>query len=318
MKYSKLIGGKKRKAFSMIELVFVMVVLGIVASMGAEIIAQVYSNYIRQKGLHKSSVKTELAASIIQNRLSHRIARTTVGRNPTDNDDIVLVNQISDASTYPILEWYGVAIDSFNSNDTNGRPSWSGFCDIADSNRSNISTPASNLSLLSTIINNVSDSTITDVALIFSGSRYSSTQRYNIDCIGYTGDRSCISTIGEIADNTNITLSDTLPKRVHEQYSLTRSAYALIPVKTGTTDICDAETINNPDNICDLVLKYDYQPWTGETYQDEATKSKVLVRNISVFRFSGFGDNIRFKLCVKERTGLDIEISTCKEKAVIR
>jgi hypothetical protein len=300
----------------MIELVFVLVVLGIVASLGAEIMAQVYSNYITQKGIQKSSVKTELATSIIQNRLSYRIARTTVGRNPNDINDTVLINEIPDATTYPILEWYGLAIDSFNANDANGRPSWSGFCDIEDSNRSNISTPGSNLELLSTIIPNVSDSEITDVALIFSGSRYSSTKRYNIDCIGYTGDRSCISTIGAIADNTNITLSDTLPKTVHEQYSLTRSAYALVPVQTGTTKICDADTMENPDNICDLVLRYDYQPWEGDSYTD--AKSKVLVRNISVFRFSGMGDNIRFKICAKERTGLDIEISTCKEKAVIR
>ncbi len=316
MKKINLNSSKKRKAFTMIELIFVMVVLGIVASMGAEIMAQVYSNYVTQRGLHKSSVKTELAASIIQNRLSHRIARTTVGRNPADDNDTVLINQIPDASTYPILEWYGLAIDSFNTNDANGRPSWSGFCDIADSNRSNISTPGSNLGLLSSIVQNVSKSDISDMALIFSGLRYSSTQRYDINCIGYTGDRSCISTIGSIADNTNITLSDNVAKRVHEQYSLTRSAYALVPVKSGTTEICDTNIMSNLNNICDLVLRYDYQPWEGESYIN--ANSKVLVRNISVFRFSGSGDNVRFKICVKERTGLDEEISTCKEKAVIR
>lgn len=315
MKNIKLIIYKKRKAFSMIELVFVLVVLGIVASMSAEIIAQVYSNYVTQRGLHKSSVKTELAASIIQNRLSYRIARTTVGRNPNNFSDIVLVNQIPDTTTYPILEWYGLAIDGFNSNDSNGTLGWSGFCDINGSNKSNILTPASSLGLFSTIITNVSDSAITDVALIFSGLKYSQTQRYNIECLGYDGNTSCISTIKEITD-TNITLNDTLPKRVHEQYSLTRSAYALVPVKQGTADICDTDTMSNPDNICDLVLRYDYQPWKGEKYIN--AKSKVLVRNISVFRFSGFGDNIRFKICVKERIGFDSEISTCKEKAVIR
>jgi len=85
-----------RRAFSMIELILVMVVLGIVASMGATIIAQVYENYIIQRGMHETTMKTELAASIIYNRLANRIAKATVGIHEDCN--ITYVNDITDAS----------------------------------------------------------------------------------------------------------------------------------------------------------------------------------------------------------------------------
>ncbi len=46
-----------RSAFSMLELIFVIVILGIVSSIGAELIAKVYENYIVQRALHRSSLK---------------------------------------------------------------------------------------------------------------------------------------------------------------------------------------------------------------------------------------------------------------------
>ena len=52
---------KFKSAFSMIEVVFVIVVLGIVASIGSQIIVQVYESYIMQRAMHRTSIKTELA-----------------------------------------------------------------------------------------------------------------------------------------------------------------------------------------------------------------------------------------------------------------
>ncbi|MCW8821398.1 MAG: prepilin-type N-terminal cleavage/methylation domain-containing protein, partial [Sulfurovum sp.] len=62
-----------RTAFSMLELIFVIIILGIVSSIGAEIIAQVYESYIVQRATHRSSIKTELAATQIANRLTYAV-----------------------------------------------------------------------------------------------------------------------------------------------------------------------------------------------------------------------------------------------------
>jgi len=51
-----------RYAFSMIELIFVIVVLGIVASVGSSIIVKVFDTYISQKAVSTSSIKTEIAS----------------------------------------------------------------------------------------------------------------------------------------------------------------------------------------------------------------------------------------------------------------
>jgi len=305
----KILGFKR--AFSMIELILVMVVLGIVASMGATIIAQVYANYVLQKGMHHSSTKVEVAASIIYNRLSNRIASTTVGRDYSNDTLITHVNNITNPQLYDVLEWYGRATDSFNANENGtNNPTWSGVCDI-DSNATtglNIVTPGSNLSFLNTIVPNVSGSTVDDMALIFNDKTFSAGVSYDVSCMGYVN-RNCIVRVDSITDDENIALDQNYAGiRIHEQYQLTRSAYALVPIKR--TDITNRD-------LYTLWLYYDYQPWEVENYKNHSSK-KILLDNVSVFRFSGTGDTLRFKICVDEQIGDSEYVSICKEKAVIR
>jgi len=297
-----------KKAFTMIELIIVMVVLGLVASMGATIISQVYMNYINQRAMYSSSIKTEIATSIIFNRLSYRLTNATVGRNASNSDDIELVTNITDSNKYSILEWYGMAVDSFNANDTDMRPSWNGFCDVGGSSEDTVATTGSNLSLLKDVIENVSNSKVSDLAIVFADPSYSSTQGYNFKCMGYV-DNSCISRISSVDTNLEaFKLSNSDSKRVAEQYKLVRTAYALVPVN---------ERDYHGTPVFDLELRYDYQPWQGESYKDSGTSRNILVRNVSTFRFSAMGDTLRFKLCVSENIG-NRNLTTCKEKAVIR
>ncbi|SHO80513.1 hypothetical protein MNB_SV-15-1381 [hydrothermal vent metagenome] len=306
---------KFKKAFTLIELIIVLVVLGIVSSMGATIISQVYMNYINQRAIHNSSLKTEIATSIIYNRLSYRISSTTVGRNLNDNNDIVLVTDIKNPENYQVLEWYGVAIDSFNANSATRRPAWNGFCDVEGSNMG-VATPGSDLSLLDEVVRNTSSSSLADLAIIFNNRRYSKDVPYDISCIGYTNNNNCISKVSSVdSDMETIILANKDLKRVVEQYKLIRSAYAIVPVNERDVQTADGNTIS----LFDLELRYDYQPWSSnnENYFDDDTSRGILVRNVSVFKFSGMGDTLRFKICVSENIG-ERFITTCKEKAVIR
>jgi len=65
-----------RSALTMIELIFVIVILGIVSSIGAEIIANTYESYIIQRAEYRASMKTELALNQIANRLRYAIPGT--------------------------------------------------------------------------------------------------------------------------------------------------------------------------------------------------------------------------------------------------
>lgn len=81
-------------------------------------------------------------------------------------------------------------------------------------------------------------------------------------------------------------IETTPPSEIFEQYDLAWSAYAIVPQG------------NNPDDF-NLTLHYNYQPWHGENYKDDADVA-VLVEHVSTFRFTQIGDTIRLKLCISD------------------
>ena len=140
----------------MLELVFVIVILGIVASIGSEMIVKVYESYIVQRAEHRATMKTELAATQIANRLAsaipgtvYRIRKTTYNYEPIDSA------LQADGDDYIGLKWVGSDTDSFRATAT---PGWSGFVDIDDpaNTKNSISTPGSALGTTTTIITNLS------------------------------------------------------------------------------------------------------------------------------------------------------------------
>ncbi|SFV55234.1 hypothetical protein MNB_SV-6-1905 [hydrothermal vent metagenome] len=195
---------RKRGAFTMLELVFVIVILGIVASIGSELIARVYQGYILQRAQHRSSLKTELAVLQIANRLSQAIPGTVVRRltkdGATENiGDPMLLD--TTGSGYTVLQWVGADMDSFDSNST---PGWSGFCDVDASSDTSISTPGSKLSIANTIEKNLGRSG--KFAIFFP-----------YDMTAYFGS----------GTSDTITLDNNVSK-IYEHYKLAWTSYALV------------------------------------------------------------------------------------------
>jgi len=291
----------------MLELVFVIVILGIVASIASSIIVQLYESYIVQRALHRTSTKAELAATQIVNRLTYRISSSVIGRKL--DGTYLPIDQILLNDDYKILEWIAYDNDSFS---TQSKPGWSGFCDVnaLATTKTNISTPGSNLSDTSTIIGNLGGA-IGDAAIIFAGHEYSSTINYIAACMGFS-DSTCISPVSA-ANGTSITITDDNPKVMTDQYKLAWSAYAIVPTEVTGSNLTE-RGFNSA--VYDLALHYNYQPWKGDDYNTTSSNS-LLVENVVSFRFTGKGDTIRFKICVAESIG-DSNITSCKEKAVIR
>jgi len=264
-------------AFSMLELVFVIVILGIVASIGSEMIVKVYESYIVQRAEHRATLKTELAATQIANRLASAIPGTVVRRNALSGG---VIEGINDYMTLPgkdyiALQWVGSDSDSFNYQ-ASTKPGWSGFCDINSSSKNQIITPGSNLgSISSTIKPNLGITTTDDFAIYFP---YDTTAYYG------TG-------TGE-----TITL-DNNTSHIVEHYKLAISSYALV------VDQTDGH----------LYLYYNFDPTRAISI--DSTRS-LLMENISTFKFKGAGRTIRFKICKQEPISEDVNITACKEKAV--
>ncbi len=308
-----------RPAFTMLELIFVTVILGIVASIGASLIANVYESYIIQRALHRASTKSDLAAKQIAARLTYRMSVSVIGRKL--DRTYKTIDNVDPGDTYRILEWIGYDNDSFSATLT---PGWSGFCDINNTitTKTQLFTPGSNLASTSTIIGNLGG-TLQDAAILFNSTEYSSWQNYHIYNMGYaTGYNETAPTIGTPtispvtgvdANNSIIQVSDNNPKVVHDQYKLVWSAYAIVPVQQDD----DPDTTVDESKLFDLNLHYNYQPWLGEDL-DNGSSIKTLVRDVTVFKFKGIGDTIRFKICVQEKISDSETVNACKEKTVIR
>ena len=58
-----------KKAVTMLEMIMVIVVLGIVASIGSEIILNLYNSYIRSRAVYQLEAQTELTLEQIARRL---------------------------------------------------------------------------------------------------------------------------------------------------------------------------------------------------------------------------------------------------------
>jgi prepilin-type N-terminal cleavage/methylation domain-containing protein len=316
-----------KRAFTMVELVMVIVVLGIVAGLGAEMIANAYRNYILQHAVHQASRRLETATERIAGLLTHRIPGTTLARNPDDlNDTVTVTTQIPNDKIHSMLEWIGTAYDSFAAAAT---PGWSGFCDLNASSSTTISTPGSNLNFASTVMANLSGNgvdlsgTVQRPAIIFRDMQYSDAIFYDpLRCMGMTDtNTSCISRVRMTGATTLAfdPVSAARPnKHLSEHYKLGWSAYAVCPTGDG----------ENGESF-DLVLLHNYQPWEGEYLSGgtrcdynvgagTAPERDLLVRQITVFKFAESGDAIRIRLCAQASIGEDRNITLCKEKVVLK
>jgi prepilin-type N-terminal cleavage/methylation domain-containing protein len=311
-------------AFTMIELVIVIVILGIVSSIGSEVIVNVYKNYILQRATHRASLKTELAAQQIANMLSYRIPGTTLARNPNNLSDNRLVTDATDKNdtTHVLLEWIGTDNDGFS---TALPPPWNGFCDVAASSQTTIKTPGSKLTNADTILKKLSGSSSSiDPAIFFK--RSGSVWKYSYDsssstiveyealrsdgtgCLGMvSNDTSCISTVSFTDDETFTftgNAATSTNKVITEHYKLAWTAYAIRP-------------ITNSRGLFDLELYYNYQPWNGGNLNGGwPSTHSTIITNVSVFKFAESGNTFRFKICAQENIGEDYNITICKEKAV--
>lgn len=296
------------KAFTMLELVMVIVILGIVASIGSEIIVSMHTNYLRSRTINALESKTEIVLEQIAKRLQYRIKDSVIARKQTD------IRSLSDTNvdeTYSILEWIGYSNESFLGTP---RPGWSGFIDL-DHNSTNstsktLKTPESNLSNAANTMNDLSYNTVNlsdthEAALIFKGRSYNYTD-YGWGISSNSDSNATVKVkIGTSIDILEISNDAVIPNEIFEQYYLSHSAYAIVP-----------SNINATTGYFDLNLYYNYQPWLNTFYNNGSMV--LLCENVSLFRFKQDESIIRLKLCLHDnnQTGTGDYIVVCKEKVV--
>jgi prepilin-type N-terminal cleavage/methylation domain-containing protein len=302
---------QKRHAFTMIELIFVIVIMGIIGKFGVDFLAQAYNSYIYEKINHTLQTNSGMAVEQIAKRLEYRIKDSVIARTIPTSDPV----PISDASgdTYTVLEWIGYDNEGFRGLTA---PYWSGIIDLDNSNANTLTSPDTNTTAVDNLIQTLSNNTATiaDAALYFIGSNADVTVDFgwagaNHDQAHIDAQQGAMHPIqaGALLNEfTSSTGTNFAGVDIYEYYQLAWTAYAIV-----------IEDYDDVEHKGKLVLYWGYQPWAGEAIAD-ADFSATLMENVSTFQFMAIGSIMKIQVCTNSDLlqDEDGEYSLCKEKTV--
>lgn len=316
----------RRLGFTMIELIFVIVVMGILGKFGVEFLAQAYNNFIFSSVNNSLQANGEMAVETIASKLQYRIKDSIIGRRsdglvpyadsfaaPASIATIAAATAVT-PEDYNILEWVGTDIDGYRGDSL---PYWSGIIDLDRSrnilSRDTLISPETNTTALNTLIGILSPANTTGInntALYFIGSDSDIQTGYGWDGSAIADQNATMHPVRRHATIEDRLIADTGANDfngtdVYEYYQLAWTAYAV-----GITDYNTTAMGGNDTGT--LTLWYDYQPWEGEKYTDG--NSSVLMENVSTFRYNAVGSVIKIQVCVN--SDLVEDYSLCKEKTV--
>ena len=307
-----------KKAFTLIELIFVIAIIGILSVAGTDIFLKIYDTYFESRTQNEIQARTQLALDQIANRLTYRIKPSVIVSWGNDNNYSSI--ESADATTTGAnsyrLEWIGYDNDSFrgmatSNADTYIQPGWSGFIDLDNSSGTSLHTPGGNTTSAEMIMSSLSDGDInfsnpnpsnSHVVMIFPDAPGSVNQYGWFE----SNDTNLTHPVFRFDDQTlrPVAPSDFrgINNEVYENYQLAFSAYAL---EYNTTSR-------------NLTLYYNYQPWNGETFRNGT--STLFLENVSNFIFTQVGSILKIQLCVNrsdtDAAATDEQYSLCKERAI--
>lgn len=309
---------KVRFAFTIIELIFVIVIMGILGRFGVEFLTQAYSSFIFSQVNSTLHAQSTVALETIAARLQFRIKDSIIARTAPGAAFQGLAGS-NLGVTATVLEWIGSDIDGLRG-DVGAL--YGGIIDIDQSNAGALTSPMTNAVALNALITELSPgpTAIGDSALFFTGSGSNVLTDYGWDGAAIINQGAAMHPVNTALHPTIVNAVNFLPIRgdnsaannfngvtVHEYYQFAWTAYAV--------QLADFE--GDGDN--DLILWYDYQPWRGETSNINGTPT-LLMENVETFRFKADGSVVKLQICVHsdiidgDRDGGGYAI--CKEKTI--
>lgn len=306
-----------KRAFTLIELIIVIVIVGIASKFGVELMMRAYEDYVYGSVNNRLSAQSEAAVTQIANRLQYRIKESMIFREGDDiNTYINDFNSTAIASdsnrSVRVFEWVGYDIDGWRGDGNSTLPTWSGIIDLdaAGATNVNLISPESNATRIGNVINALSPRGFTGAgsALYFIGD-----ESVNVNN-GFAWNGTALSNQSANLHPVILGTGNFVPSTgnfstidVYEYYRLAWTAYALVLNRT-----IDGSGIERGT----LWLYYDYRPWLGENYVNHGRRA-LLMENVETLRFNSIGDVLKIQVCVGDG---DIfkkgAYSVCKEKTI--
>jgi prepilin-type N-terminal cleavage/methylation domain-containing protein len=285
-----------RKAFTMIEIIMTIVIMGILAGGTYISLEKLYTKTRKSKAISELSFDSTLISNQISALLSHRVPSTVIGYDANTNN---FESIYSMSKNYNVLEWIGTDFENYYAG------KYSSFIDFSQSDRDANMTFSPNTT------------EVNSTALIFAGSFDDGSVVYNDfnNSFGWYGNTH--TQIYEINTTTSIDENITFIKRpsvIYEKYYLLDSAYAIAKYDSNLSACVDPMYKGNNT----LLLFYNYKPWEGETFCSDANVT-ILSNETKGFEVDFIDGNLQFNLTLQRtirKSGNDINVTISKQKVV--
>ncbi len=310
---------KSKKAFTLLEMIFVVVIAGVLSAGTFKALEALYIRSAKAKAVTELSMQSQIVLDQLSVLLYNRIPNSVIGY---DKNSVPVCEPIEDiTSSKPVLEWLSLDDEQLL------MKRYSGFVDMNASSKPNLKTFG---------ITNA-PANITNRNLIFAGAFDAGNEDVKA-CSGAYGFHNPNSTISHGINSIDIlnqiiklndTPSDTAPNEIYEKYYLTNGAYAVARgedlIQNNLENNCDNGNYIFPDDAnftTTLFLFYDFYPYNGDTFCGDVNgnrqgKVSILAENVAGFRATYENDIIRLSIDMnKEIRGSDADVHISKQKAV--
>jgi prepilin-type N-terminal cleavage/methylation domain-containing protein len=248
----------QKRAFTLLEMIFVVVISGILAMGTFKAMEALYIRSAKAKAVTELSLQSQIVLDQIGVMLYNRVPNSVIG----SSSGFSTCEPISESTiSHTTLQWLGTMDDELL------EQKYDGFIDMAGSDKSTKTLDTPNITLADN----------DDINLIFSGAFDDGTNSIKAcnGAFGFNGGASDLAfdIIINSADD-NITITDaTQPDYIYEKYYLTDTAYAITRGEDLTqSDLeanCNNGTFEFPSDMNftnTLFLFYDFKPYKGETF----------------------------------------------------
>ena len=250
-----------RKGFTLIEMIFVIVISAILSIGSFKAIEALYIRSAKAKAITDMTLRSQIVLDQLSQLIYGRIPNSVIGYDANGSGKCEAIDSLS--QSYPIIEWVGIMDDEIL------QKKYDSFIDMGESNKTSRVLATRDIR---------AELNASDVNLIFAGTFDEGAEGSVSACegaFGWHGNDSNLSFAVDIDENSTKLTDDEdhQPEDIYEKYYLTNTAYTVargIDLNVSNLEAnCDGGNYIFPQQLdfnTTLFLFYNYQPFLGKTF----------------------------------------------------